>query len=88
MNEKAYLFEKKKRKIYSLLQNNIGVVGFLGNIPRDKWVGGRAPFVLDHVKVRVAYPTIKNSERYVLVSRCSAGIYIIYHLYHNLAKKC
>jgi hypothetical protein len=71
LNEKAYLFVKKKRKIYSLLQNNIGVVGFLGNIPRDKWVDGRAPFVLVHVKVRVAHPAIKNSERNVFLSGCS-----------------
>jgi hypothetical protein len=44
------------------------------NIPRNKRVGGDAPIILDHIKVSVAYPTIKNSECYVLVSGCSAGI--------------
>lgn len=47
---------------------------FLGNIPRNKGVKGRAPFILDHVKVGVTYTAIKNFERYVLVSGCPAGI--------------
>jgi hypothetical protein len=44
------------------------------NIPRDKRVGGDAPIILDHVKVSVTYPTIKNSECYILFSGCSTGI--------------
>ena len=38
------------------------------------YVGGRAPIVLDHVKVGVAYPTINNFEPYVLLSYCPANI--------------
>ena len=54
------MYHKKKKK-------NI-------NIPRDKWVDGRAPFVLDHVKIWVAYTTKKNFECYILLSRYPTNI--------------
>jgi hypothetical protein len=41
-------------------------------VPRDKRVLSNAPFILDHVKIGVAYPTIQHLECHVLFPCCSA----------------